>query len=104
MTAGPGSYLNDLIRTAGGENVVRNLSTGNPYPAYSWEALVAADPDVILAPRHLKPTLDRMSKTQRGLKAVRSGRVVLLDDDLVSRPGPRVLEALEAVSKAIDRK
>jgi iron complex transport system substrate-binding protein len=101
ITAGPGSYLDDLIRTAGGENAVRDLPTGNPYPPYSWEALVAADPDVILAPAHLKPTLDRLRKTQKGMKAVRSGRIVLLDDDRVSRPGPRVLEALDEVSRAI---
>ncbi len=102
ITAGPGSYLDDLIRTAGGENAVRGLPTGNPYPPYSWEALVAADPDVILAPAHLKPTLDRLRKTQKGMKAVRSGRIVLLDDDRVSRPGPRVLEALDDVSRAIN--
>ncbi len=101
ITAGPGSYLDDLIRTAGGENAVGRLSTGNPYPPYSWEALIAADPDVILAPRHLQPTLDKLRRTQKGLKAVRSGRIMLLDDDRVSRPGPRVLEALEEVSKAI---
>ena len=101
ITAGPGSYLDDLIRTAGGVNAVRDLPEGNPYPPYSWEALVAADPDVIVAPEHLKPTLDRLKRTQPGLKAVRTNRVVLLNDDLVSRPGPRVLEALDAVTKAI---
>jgi iron complex transport system substrate-binding protein len=101
ITAGPGAYLDDLIRTAGGVNAVRDLPAGNPYPPYSWEALVAADPDVILAPRHLKPTLDRLRRTQPGMKAVKSGRLVMLDDDLVSRPGPRVLEALGQVSKAI---
>lgn len=101
ITAAPGSYLDDLIRTAGGENAVRNLPTGNPYPPYSWEALVAADPDVILAPEHLKPALDKLRRTQKGMKAVKSGRIVLLDDDVVSRPGPRVLEALEQVTKAL---
>ncbi len=101
ITAGAGSYLDDLIRTAGGVNAVRDLPTGNPYPPYSWEALVAADPDVILAPRHLKPTLDRLKRIQPGMKAVKHGRLVMLDDDLVSRPGPRVLEALEQVSEAI---
>ncbi len=101
ITAGPGSYLDDLIRTAGGENAVRGLPKGNPYPPYSWEALVAADPDVILAPAHLKPTLDRLRKTQKGMKAVKTDRIVLLDDDLISRPGPRVLEALAEVTRAI---
>ena len=101
ITAGPGSYLDDLIRTAGGVNAVRDLPSGNPYPPYSWEALVAADPDVILAPEHLKPALDRLRRTQKGMKAVKHGRIVLLDDDLISRPGPRVLEALEAVYQAI---
>ncbi|MNS06066.1 Vitamin B12-binding protein precursor [compost metagenome] len=101
ITAGPGSYLDDLIRTAGGENAVRDLPPGNPYPPYSWEALVAADPDVILAPEHLKPTLDRLRRTQKGMKAVKSGRIILLDDDIVSRPGPRVLEALDHITKAL---
>lgn len=101
ITAGPGSYLDDLIRTAGGENVVGALAASTPYPPYSWEALVAADPDVILAPAHLKASVDRLRRTQKGMKAVKQNRIVLLDDDLVSRPGPRVLEALEAVSAAI---
>lgn len=101
ITAGAGSYLDDLVRAAGGENAVPRLPSANPYPPYSWEALVASDPDVILAPRHLQPTLDKLRRTQPTMKAVRSGRIVLLDDDLVSRPGPRVLEALEAVSRAL---
>lgn len=101
ITAGPGSYLHDLVQLAGGENAVTGLSSGNPYPPYSWEALVAADPDVILAPEHLKPTLDRLRQSQPRMKAVKRGRIVFLDDDQVSRPGPRVLEALDAVTRAI---
>ncbi len=99
FTVGSGTLLNDLIERAGGENVV----TEEGYVAYSVEQLVAADPEVYLA------TLGSMSAPSditgrpgyANLSAVANGRVYLLDDNLVSRPGPRVVEGIRLIAEAL---
>lgn len=99
FTVGSGTLLNDLIEHAGGENVV----TEEGYVAYSVEQLVAADPEVYLA------TLGSMSAPSditgrpgyASLSAVVNDRVYLLDDNLVSRPGPRVVEGIRLIAEAL---
>src|SRR5690606_16551139 len=46
MTAGPGSFLDELIRRAGGRNLAHDAP--DPWPFYSVETVIARDPDVIL--------------------------------------------------------
>lgn len=99
FTVGPGTLLDDLIEHAGGENVVKEPG----YVAYSVEQVIQADPDVYLA------TLGSMSDpsdiTGRpgydSITAVSEGRVYLLDDDLVSRPGPRIAEGVRQIAEAL---
>ncbi|MBS3956473.1 MAG: cobalamin-binding protein [Clostridiales bacterium] len=99
FTAGTGTLLNDLINAAGGVNVV----TESGWVAYSLEQLVTEDPEVYLA------TLGSMSDPDdlagrpgyAELTAVKSGRVHVLDDNLVSRPGPRVVEGVRAIAEAL---
>lgn len=100
MAAGPGSYLGDLVTLAGGRNIVPASAAGS-YPTFSWEALLAADPDVILAARDRTAALESLKTRYPRLKAVRAGRVRTLPDDLISRPGPRVILALDAVDAAL---
>lgn len=100
MTAGQDSYLNDLIALAGGRNIVSG-ERGASYPTYSWEALLAADPEVILGPRNMAGSLAALSQQYPQLQAVRANRIRNLPDDLISRPGPRVVEALQAVEEAL---
>lgn len=100
QTAGRGSYLNDLLEQAGG----RNIAAASPvaYPLFSAEALLAADPDLLLAAEHEKRGLQALAKRFPRLKAVRAGAVKTLSDDLVSRPGPRVALALRELKAAIE--
>ena len=100
MAAGPNSYLGDLIAMAGGRNVVAAMP-GNAYPPYSWEALLAKDPQVILGPRNMGGAFQGLKAKYPHLKAVKGDRLRTLPDDLISRPGPRVVEALEAVAAAL---
>jgi len=99
MTAGPASYLGDLITLAGGTNVV--AASQGSYPTWSWEALLAADPAVILAPRDRGPAMKKLSERYPTLAAVKGRRLRTLPDDLISRPGPRVVQALDAVAAAL---
>ncbi len=99
FTAGPGTLLDDLIRVAGGDNVV----TQEGYVGYSVEQLVADDPAVYMA------TLGSMSDPAElasrpgysEIAAVKADRVFVLEDDLVSRPGPRVIEGVRLIAAAL---
>lgn len=100
-TVGPGSFVHDLITLAGGSNVATDL--GQAYAQYSMEGLLQADPDVIIVPL-LDSTLGDALTALEGwdsLRAVREGRVFQVDPDVVSRPGPRIAEAIELVAGLI---
>jgi iron complex transport system substrate-binding protein len=100
MTAGGDSYLNDLIALAGGKNVAA-VSAGGSYPGYSWEALLAQNPQVILGPQNMASALKSLKRQYPSLQAVKGDRLRTVPDDLISRPGPRVVQALEAVEAAL---
>jgi iron complex transport system substrate-binding protein len=101
-TAGEGSYVDDLIATAGGDNVV--AGDLGPWPQISAEALIAADPEVVLLADHEAGVTPELVKERPGwgdVSAVRNDRIVTLDADLVARPGPRLVAGLEAIARAI---
>ncbi len=102
-TAGPGSFIDDLITRAGGINVA--AETGEQWPQLNLEALILADPEVIILADHPYGETAEGVKARPGwaeISAVKNGRIVeVLDDNLVSRPGPRVAEALEFVAQAL---
>jgi iron complex transport system substrate-binding protein len=93
--------VNDLIRVAGGENAVTQPQT---VLAYDVEALLAADPDFYIVqegPMNKKPLPPAERPNIGQLRAVREGHVAVVDELLVSRPGPRVAEAAEALSRIL---
>ena len=99
FTVGTGTLLNELIERAGGENVV----TQEGYVAYSVEQLVAANPEVYLATKGSMNAPSDISGRPgyENLTAVAEERVYLLDDNLVSRPGPRVVEGIRQIAEAL---
>jgi iron complex transport system substrate-binding protein len=95
LAVGSGSYLNELIEIAGGRNVYGFMDA--PSPRITFEDLVQRDPEVILATptaraRHLA---DHRWKV---LRAVRDGRLLAVDSNLVLRPGPRLGEAARSLA------
>jgi len=103
FTAGKNSYLDDLIRMAGGVNVAGNID--QPYPDLSGEAIVAMQPDVIVVSRDVPFGSDvRSREPWHILAAVRSGRIEISpNDDILERPGPRIVDGLAWLEKAIHR-
>ncbi len=99
FTVGDGTLLADLLTIAGGDNVVAEPG----YVGYSLEQLITDDPVVYMA------TLGSMSDPADlavrpgfdGLSAVAADRVYVLDDNLVSRPGPRIVEGLRLIAEAL---
>ena len=96
MTAGGSSFIGDLVRLAGGNNVAEGMSLS--YPSYSPERLLRDQPDVILTGVNNK-ALDFPGA--RALRAARSGRVFAVTGDLTDRPGPRLGSGLLAVARAL---
>lgn len=98
-TAGPGSFLHDLIEIAGGINIAGDAKT--PWPNFSLEALVERDPQVIFTSRQesLQELKSHQRKPWSKLTAVQTSRVYLLDENEIFRPGPRVVRGLEAMAK-----
>ncbi len=101
FTAGRGSYLDDVITVAGGSNVAGDVD--QPYPDLSTESIAAFDPDVIVVSRDVPFGADvRAREPWRSLRAVRAGRVETPpDDDILERPGPRIVEGASWLAQAI---
>ncbi len=103
MTATRGTLIGRLIDLSGGANVFDDLS--GQYVQVSPEAVLERDPQVVLAPTthasRVDPKILAKAPGLAGVTAVRTGRVYVLDGDLVSRAGPRIAEALELVARAI---
>ena len=95
------SYLGDLIAEAGATNVVPGGQT-TAYPVLSDEFVIMANPDVILGPGTMRSALATFAKTHPGIKAVREHQIKTVNEDLVARPGPRVVEAVIAIREALD--
>ena len=75
-----------------------------PYPQITQEFIIAKDPEVIiLADVEFGESADSV-KARPGwsaISAVRNGRMYGIDTNLVSRPGPRIVDGLEALAKAL---
>ncbi len=103
FTAGPGSFIDVLIRLSGGANVAARSRTA--WPQFSLEELIRADPDLIilgdaLAPLNPQtPELVARRPGWSGLKAVHLGTIAAIDSNVISRPGPRIVEGLELLAR-----
>jgi iron complex transport system substrate-binding protein len=101
-TAGPGTFIDTLIRMAGGENVAGDVE--GQYVQISLEKLVVEDPAIILlgdAAYGVTPESVGQRAGWESLAAVENERIYPFDDNLVSRPGPRLVEGLETLAKLI---
>jgi iron complex transport system substrate-binding protein len=102
IAAGGGTFMDELIRVSGGVNAAGGFATR--YPRLSTEDLLSAAPDLILVASMVG--VDRFSPEVTRWKQVpafRDGAVDYVDGDIVTRPGPRMVDALETVSRRLDR-
>lgn len=97
--------MDEMIQVAGGENVASDI-TG--WSEINEENIIKANPDVILYAKSVvdenNRTLAEIIKGRGGwdqITAVKEDRIVAMDDNLLSRPGPRVTQGLIEVAKAI---
>ncbi|QSX06052.1 ABC transporter substrate-binding protein [Sedimentibacter sp. zth1] len=101
QTAGPGSFIDDLITLANCENIAHDAESA--YAEFSLEKLIEENPQVYLSADDGFKTVDDIKGRVafEEIDAIKNNQIYLLDQDISSRPGPRIVEALELVAKAI---
>ncbi|HEX6126378.1 MAG TPA: cobalamin-binding protein [Pyrinomonadaceae bacterium] len=97
FTIGRDSFLTELIQQAGGVSVTKDVPSG--YPKLSKETAAALDPDVIILSD--SPDNQRPSAAFKDSKAVKIGRIHRINADIISRPGPRLVDALEEIKRML---
>src|SRR6185436_17275836 len=94
--AGRGTFMHDVVELAGGENVGADAVGFAKYPL---ERVLRAAPEVMVLPTHASdaagPRAVAYWSRWPAIPAVRAGRVHPVEDDLVSRPGPRLDQGAE---------
>lgn len=102
FSAGPGSFIHDLYEILGAQNIAE--ATGEPFPQLSAEAIIEADPEVIiLADEGLGESAETVAARPGwdAISAVQNERIHGVDPDLISRPGPRIVDALEELARLL---
>jgi len=90
-TAGSRTFIHELIEKAGGVNICQNL-TG--YPEIGLEYVLASDPEVIITSQWCYDWALNATELA-STNASQTGRIYTCNDDLVQRPGPRLVEGLQ---------
>jgi iron complex transport system substrate-binding protein len=102
MVPGRDAIVTELIRLAGGDSIT--AEEPSDYPRFSIEAAVARAPDVIVLARHgagSEPIARERWDRLGNLAAVRAGHVYAVDGSVLHRYGPRIVDGLERLARAI---
>jgi iron complex transport system substrate-binding protein len=103
MTAGPSTFIGQLIDLAGGVNIFADLD--EDYPQISDEEVIARNPAVIMGADTMGEKLTTEMVGQRPgwaqIGAVQGSRIYLFDGDMVARAGPRLAQVLETMATAL---
>ncbi len=101
---GPGTFGDLLIQRAGGENLVTLAGITDAYPQVSLEQIVATNPSMIILGDSMWGVTPESVIARAGweeLDAVKNSQIFAFDDNLVSRPGPRLVDGLEQLAKLL---
>lgn len=101
FTVGPGSFVQDAIQIARGKNVTADADQA--YPQYSVEKLLQDDPEYYLAGASSGATVEAIKSRPpySSLQAVQQDKVFVINDDLVNRPGPRIVEGVREIAETL---
>ena len=100
-TAGHDSFVTDLMRRAGAASVTADVP--GAWPKYSNESALAARPEAIILPTggSMGAANSNVAEALRQSPAVLQGRVYKINDDHLTRPGPRLVDGLEEMARAL---
>ncbi|MGE0228520.1 MAG: ABC transporter substrate-binding protein [Dehalococcoidia bacterium] len=102
-TVSDDTFIGSMLALLKAKNVAAGASS--KFPQLTAEAVIASDPEVVLLAdaKFTNENLETVSARPgwANVSAVRNRRVVAIDDDIASRPGPRIVDAMEAIAKAL---
>jgi iron complex transport system substrate-binding protein len=100
-TIGHDAFITDLIKRAGGVSVTADVP--GAWPKYSAESALAAKPEAIVLPTggSMGDANSNVASALKRSPAVASNRVYKINDDHLSRPGPRAVDGLEDLARAL---
>ena len=100
-TAGRDAFVTDLMRRAGADSVTANVP--GAWPKFSNESALAAKPDAIILPTggSMGASNSKVTEALRRSPAALQGRVYKINDDHLARPGPRAIDGLEEMARAL---
>lgn len=109
MSAGPGTFIHQIITLAGGKNIAADAATD--WPEFSAETVAHRNPQVIVFPKvhgtaGVPETATTIAKIRsrpgwEKIDAVKSGKIYGVDPDLFSRPTPRLITAAEELARLL---
>lgn len=99
-TVSSSTFLGELYLTLNATSIADE--PGEPFPQLTLEAIVEADPEVIiLAHAGASPDSVKARPGWAGISAVKNDRVYALDPAILNRPGPRLIEGLEELARLL---
>ena len=101
MSVGSTSFIHDVIVKAGGVNIFTDLK--DAYPMVSEESIISREPAVILIPAStgMEPGAVGLRNGWANIPAVKNGKVFVVDDNVYTRPGPRVADVVLELSERL---
>jgi len=107
MSVGPTTFIDEMITLAGGENIFHDATTS--WPIVSSEAIIEKNPDVMFFPdmymgrANFYETMEAVESRPGWdtITAVQNGALYEINADIISRSGPRIVDALETLAKMV---
>lgn len=101
-TAGSGTFLNEIMTKAGGQNIAKGIQG---WGQFNSEQVIEQNPEIIIVTySYVDKDAIQKIKTRKGwqnIEAVKNNQVIDIDNDIISRPGPRIIDGLELMAQAI---
>ena len=100
IVVGGGAFIDDIMKQAGVENIAGGSRA--VYPQFSFETLLKEDPEYLIIPKGVvrEAEISRDQRWQK-LSAVKEKKILIIDADILSRPVPRVVDAVEEIAHFI---
>jgi iron complex transport system substrate-binding protein len=103
ITAGPGSFIGQFIEAAGAENIFKDVK--KDFAVINSEELVRRNPDYIMGPQSHSSKVSFAQLASRpgmaDVNAVKNKKIYFFDDDIISRPGPRIISGFAMIVKTL---
>jgi len=97
ITVNSSTYINEIISLSGYNNIFADESL--PYPVINGESVLLRNPEYIILISELADSsneyLKTLNKNFEGTDAIRNDKIIIINSDILSRPGPRVTKAID---------